>query len=175
MKELFNNEYGRKVITYLVAPRDTRFFIKDYVKGLETGDQSETKKKDPELRKKELLDYTKPILKEFLNKEIASLLFNGAGGVLIPVVLKELGADGNDMITSIAGCLLAERFEVPEEEIKKAEPAEGADEKKVHPIEDATVHYICKQIFSGDAEREKNSFNSMLKSFKLCFFLYQFN
>lgn len=160
MKELFNNEYGRKVITYLVAPRDTRFFIKDYVKGLETGDQSDTKKKDPELRKKELLDYTKPVLKEFLNKEIASLLFNGAGGVLIPVALKELGADGNDMITSIAGCLLAERFEVPEEEIKKTESVEGADAKKVHPIEDATVHYICKQIFSGDAEREKSSLNS---------------
>ncbi len=74
----------------MIAPRDSRFFIKDYVKRLETGDQSETKKKDPEIRKKELLDYSKPFIKEFLNKEIESVLFNGAAGILIPVALKHL-------------------------------------------------------------------------------------
>ena len=70
MKDVFNNEYARKVVTYLVAPRDTRFFIKDYNKRLESGDSSETKKKEPEIRKKELLGYAKPFLKDFLNKEI---------------------------------------------------------------------------------------------------------
>ena len=90
VKELFDNEYGRKVITYLIAPRDSRFFIKDYVKRLEVGDSSETKKKDPELRKKELLDYSKPFIIEFLNKEMASLLHNGASGILIPVILNHL-------------------------------------------------------------------------------------
>ena len=122
------------MITYLVAPRDTRFFLKDYNKKLENGDASETKKKAPELRKKELLDYAKPFLKEFLNKEIGSLLFNGAGGVLIPVVLKELAADGDSLIESIADRLLKTRYEVKEEGSKENSGAE------VHAIEDATVH-----------------------------------
>ena len=89
-KELFDNEYGRKVITYLIAPRDSRFFLKDYVKRLEIGDSSETSKKDPEIRRKELLDYSKPHLKAYLKKEITSLLFNGAGGILVPIILDQL-------------------------------------------------------------------------------------
>jgi len=154
-KELFDNEYSRKVITYLIAPRDTRFFIKDYVKRLETGDGSETKKKDPEIRKKELLDYSKPFLKEFLNKEISSLIFNGAGGVLIPVALKVLEKDSDPLVEAIANVLLEKRFE-PSQEMPK-DKKETVQVEKPHAIEDATVHYICKQILSGDAEREKNS------------------
>ena len=88
--ELFNNEYGRKVITYLISSRDSQFFIKDYVKRLENGDNSETSKKDPELRRKELLDYSKTHLKAFLKKDIANLLYNGAGGILVPIILDQL-------------------------------------------------------------------------------------
>jgi len=146
-----------------VAPRDTRFFIKDYTKRLENGDASETRKKDPELRKKELLDYAKPFLRDFLNKEIASLLFNGAGGVLIPVVLKELGSDGDAIITSIADQLLKTRYEVTEETTAAADKVAA----KSHPIEDATVHYICKQVFTGEADRLKNSLKSR-------FFFFQY-
>lgn len=112
---------------------------------------SETKKKEPELRKKELLDYSKPFLKEFLNKEIVSLLFNGAGGVLIPVVLKELDTDGDVIIGGIADCLLKTRFESTDD--KK----EGS---KTHAIEDPTVHYICKQVFSMESAREKSNAKS---------------
>ena len=90
MKELFNNEYGRKVITYLVAPRDSRFFLKDYVKRLGTGDETDTSKKDPEIRRKELLTHIMDSLKEYVSKEIASLLYNGAGGILVPDILDHL-------------------------------------------------------------------------------------
>ena len=90
MKELFDNEYGRKVITYLVAPRDSRFFLKDYVKRLGTGDETETSKKDPEIRRKELLTHIMDSLKEYVSKEIASLLYNGAGGILVPDILDHL-------------------------------------------------------------------------------------
>ncbi len=78
------------MITYLIAPRDSRFFLKDYVKRLELGDSSETSKKDPEIRRKELLDYSKPHLKAFLIKDIGNLLFNGAGGILVPIILDQL-------------------------------------------------------------------------------------
>jgi pumilio family protein 6 len=89
-KELFDNEYGRKVITYLIAPRDSRFFLKDFVKRLEIGDNSETSKKDPEIKRKELFDYSKTHLKAYIKKEITALLFNGAGGILVPIILDQL-------------------------------------------------------------------------------------
>ena len=81
IKEVIDNDYGRKVITYLLAPRDTRFFIKDYVKQLEEGDKTETSKKDPEIRRKELFEYSKPFLKNMISQEVESLLYNGAIGV----------------------------------------------------------------------------------------------
>ena len=88
---MFDNDHGRKVITYLVAPRDTKFFIKDYVKRLEKGDNTETSKKDPEKRREELLDHVKAYFKTFLNKEIENLVFNGAAGILVPSILDKLG------------------------------------------------------------------------------------
>ena len=33
--------------------------------------------------------------------------------------------------------------------------------EKPHDIQDATVHFICKQIFSGDAEWKKYSLKSL--------------
>lgn len=90
-EEIFKSEYGRKVIAYIVAPRDSRFFLKDYVKQIEKGDESETSKKDPEIRRAELFNYSKPFLKEFILKDISSLLYNGGSGILVPVILSKLG------------------------------------------------------------------------------------
>ena len=91
IKELFENEYGRKVITYLITPRDSKFFLKDYVKRLEVGDSTDTSKKDSEVRRKELFEYSKAHLKTFLSKEMPDLLYNGAGGILIPLIIEKLG------------------------------------------------------------------------------------
>lgn len=91
--ELFNNDYGRKIIAYLVTPRDPRFFLKDYSKRLEKGDQSETSKKDPEKRRAELFEYSKPFLLEYISKEINNWLYNGGAGILIPLILHKMGSN----------------------------------------------------------------------------------
>jgi pumilio homology domain family member 6 len=160
VKELFDNEYGRKVITYLLAPRDTRFFLKDLIKRLEVGDKTDTSKKNPELRKRELFDYAKPFLKEFLNKEIESLLSNGASGILVPIIVSHLGIEGDDLIKSIADCLLKKKYD----EIK-----EGESE---HCIVNATTHFIIKQLLAKDQERREKSSLSSLFFFLLFFFLF---
>jgi pumilio family protein 6 len=144
IKELFDNEYGRKVITYLVAPRDSKFFLKDYVKRLEKGDNTETSKKDPEKRREELLDHVKPFFKNFINKEIQNLLYNGPVSILVPFVLEKLGKDGDEIIQKIAEILLEKEYE-PTEKNSKAENG-AAENAKLHPIEDATVHFVTKKI-----------------------------
>jgi pumilio family protein 6 len=149
IKELFDNEYGRKVITYLVTPRDSKFFIKDYVKRLEAGDGSETIKKDAELKRKELFEYSKAHLKDYINKEINNLLYNGASGILIPFILEKLEKDGDEIIKKIANIVLEKEYE----------QSESADQKQ-HCIEDSTAHFILKQLLKKDTEREKNGLQS---------------
>ena len=107
--ELFANEYGRKVIGYLVVARNTRFFLKDYLKRLEKGDGSETSKKDPEKRRDELFEYSSPFLIEYIRKELKNLLYNGAVGILVPSILEKLGPKANDLIQSIADLILESR------------------------------------------------------------------
>lgn len=89
--ELFANDYGRKLIAYLSAPRDPRFFLKDYSKRLEKGDQSETSKKDPEKRRAELFEHSKPYFLEHISKEIKNWLYDGTSGILMPVILQKIG------------------------------------------------------------------------------------
>lgn len=89
--QVIENDYGRKVISYLIAPRDSRFFIKDYVKRLEQGDSSETSKKDPEKRRAELFDHSKSAILSYLKNKKDTILFNGSFGILIPLFLEKLG------------------------------------------------------------------------------------
>lgn len=118
LRELFNNEYGRKVIAYIVAPRDSRFFLKDYVKRLEKGDSSETRKKDPEKRQAEIFDYSKPFLIEFVAKEMHQLLYNGGVGILIPFILQKLGKEAKDLIQKCADIILEKSYEERQTEDK---------------------------------------------------------
>ena len=165
---MFDNEYGRKVITYLVSPRDSKFFIKDYVKRLEAGDNSETVKKQADVKRKELFDYSKTHLKDYINKEINSLLYNGAGGILIPFILEKLEKEGDEIIKKIANIVLEKEYE----------QSEAADQKQ-HCIEDSTCHFIIKQILKKDSERKtsqsKFNFISNNLRFILIFFICSFN
>lgn len=85
--EVFENEHGRKVLTYLISPRDKRFFIADYIKLLESGDSSETSKKEPEKRQAELRDYAIKFFHDYLNKNITKVVTNGAIGILVPEII----------------------------------------------------------------------------------------
>jgi hypothetical protein len=150
IKDLFASEYGRKVVTYLILPRDTKFFLKDYTKRLEVGDSTETSKKNAEIKRKELFDYSKPFLNEFLNKEIANLVYNGAAGILIPPIIEKLESQADGLIQKIADLFLQNRYEI-------ADSLKNAEEKKQHIIEDSTSHFVIKQILKLDLEREKKS------------------
>ncbi len=143
------------MITYILAPRDTRFFLKDYTKRLETGDDKETSKKDPEIRRKELVAYSKSHLKTYITKELSNLLSNGASGILLPEILEKLEQEADDIVRKLADILLDKPFEPSNEQRKDAE------DKNQHLIEEATSHFVIKKIIEQDAERTKNGRLSM--------------
>ncbi|RNA26403.1 pumilio domain-containing KIAA0020-like protein [Brachionus plicatilis] len=125
MDQVIENDFGRKVISYLIAPRDSRFYIKDYVNRLEQGDSSETSKKDPEKRRAELFDFIKPAILAYLKKKKDTILYNGSFGILVPIFLEKLGNEGDDLIRCLADTILQEAYE----------PVDGSD-KKQHCIEE---------------------------------------
>ena len=160
----------------MVAPRDSRFFLKDYVKRLEIGDASDTRKKDVEIRRKELFEYSKKFLKDFLSKEMAKLLYDGPCGILIGDILDKLEAEGNDLIKEIAKLVVAKPYEGSNESStatakgKKTSSSkdendhkEGEEAEKSHYIEDPISHFLIKQIFKKDQERAKKSLTSKQK------------
>lgn len=57
-QELAADEWGRKVLLWLVAPADPTFFHKIFITELEQGRINSNSKKDPALRRKEILSYS---------------------------------------------------------------------------------------------------------------------
>jgi pumilio family protein 6 len=144
--ELFANDYGRKVLTYLIAPRDTRFFIKTYVKQLEYGDQSETSKKSPDIRRNELCSYSIKFVYDYIHKNLNELLRNGATGILIPEIILKLDDKlCDEILIKLAGLLLNQAYE----------------KNKEHLIENATAHYIIKHIIVNDKSHSEHAFRTL--------------
>ena len=44
--ELIKNQYGRKVILYLLSPRSKKYFVPQYIHVLEAGDENQTRQVD---------------------------------------------------------------------------------------------------------------------------------
>ncbi|CAF0964701.1 unnamed protein product [Brachionus calyciflorus] len=151
LKEVIENDYGRKILTYIMAPRDSRFFIKDYVKRLEQGDSSETSKKDPEKRRAELFDYSKSALLEYFKKEKANVFYNGGFGILLPIFLDKLGKEGDELTKILADAILENQYE----------PVEKDSNEKAHLVEESSSHYIMKKLLATSQEKEKKSLLSL--------------
>ena len=80
------------MLTYLIAPRDKRFFIADYIKLIESGDNSETSKKEPEKRQQELKEYSIKFFHDYVVKNLTKVLTDGAIGILLPdIILNDKG------------------------------------------------------------------------------------
>ncbi|XP_037070899.1 pumilio homolog 3-like isoform X2 [Pollicipes pollicipes] len=62
--DIVASEHGRKVVHYLLSPRSTVYFHPQLIATLAEGDQNSTSKKDPEVRRRELLEgVSEPLLK----------------------------------------------------------------------------------------------------------------
>ncbi|KAG8130597.1 hypothetical protein E2320_017339 [Naja naja] len=57
---VINNKYGRKVLLYLLSPRDPTYFSPAIIKILQQGDENAHSKKDADVRHNELLEAISP-------------------------------------------------------------------------------------------------------------------
>lgn len=76
ISSIISNKFGRRVILYLLAGRSKAYFSKETIVEMEKSDaiRGLTSKKDPLVRRKELLNFVSPSLIEFVAKNVHDCL-----------------------------------------------------------------------------------------------------
>ena len=135
LKEIVHHEYGRKVVLYLVARRDTHYFHPALVEFLKKGDGNANSKKPAEVREKEVLESVIDKLLESIVTETETWLANAPTQMVTLAILKS-NYEGNlkPAFEAISNFILNPGSKIVEEE------------KEHKPIEHAGFHMILKKL-----------------------------
>lgn len=153
-KDLAVNEWGRKVLLWLVAPADSTKFHTVFIKELTEGRESSTCKKTPELRRKEILGYSIKTLLELISNDSKFWLSSPSLAVEMLAIVK--AGSGSDLEKAYSG--LVDVIVDPEWSVKESE-------KDVLGIENAGIHMALKKLAQFDKiklENEDVTFGSVL-------------
>nr|XP_033781194.1 pumilio homolog 3 [Geotrypetes seraphini]XP_033781203.1 pumilio homolog 3 [Geotrypetes seraphini] len=142
LSALVNNKYGRKVLLYLLSPRDPAHFVPEIIKVLQQGDKNDHSKKDAEIRHQELLEAISPPLIKYLQENAQEMVMDKATCVLVANILESAHGDFQPVMDSIAD-LAAEEF-VP-----------GGKDGKLHMAEHPAGHLVLKWLIEQDKKIEE--------------------
>lgn len=86
--DLIKNEWGRKILLWLVAPMDTTYFHPSVIDALKEGMKMSSCKKSSETRIQEILDNCKDALCNAITKDSSHWLQSGPVAIVTKAVLK---------------------------------------------------------------------------------------
>ncbi|XP_033222257.1 pumilio homolog 3 [Belonocnema kinseyi] len=154
LAEIVHNEYGRRVILYLVARRDTHYFHPALVDFLKKGDGNAFSKKSADVREKEVLESVIEKLLESVVSETSTWLSNAPTQMVTLAILKSnYEGDLKPAFEAIADFILNPDSKIVEEE------------KEHKPIEHAGLHLILKKLIQLSQvflEKKRTSFGQVL-------------
>uniref|UniRef100_A0A3Q0RWA2 Pumilio RNA-binding family member 3 n=1 Tax=Amphilophus citrinellus TaxID=61819 RepID=A0A3Q0RWA2_AMPCI len=145
LEEVMGNKYGKKVLVYLLSPRDPAHLLPEIIKMLEQGDGNAHSKKDAATRRKELLEVVSPSLLEYLRNNAATMAMDKATSVTISDILASACGDLRPAMTAVAQ--LANQELVP-----------GGIKGQLHMAEHPAGHLVLKWLIEQDvtlAEAER--------------------
>lgn len=142
LSEVAENQYGRKVLLYLLSPRDSHHFCPDIVRVLQEGDASLTSKKDKSVRYEELLGAVSEQLLQYIVDNVTSLVVNNNMLVLIVAIITHAQGDPTAAMEAVAN-IAAEPFSV------------GNPEGGLHIVENPAGHMTLKWLIQNDKQRLK--------------------
>ncbi|XP_071439102.1 pumilio homolog 3 [Hetaerina americana] len=146
------DKYGRRVILYLVAPRDPSYFHPDVVEILKSGDNNTYSKKAADVRRAELLNAVLEPFLESIAKDISQWFSDNSLGMVALAILKAgKGPKLKDAFKFLALHVCKER------EIKEKEEA-------VAILEDPGLHLILKKLILYDKVRHEQNSDEVLFS-----------
>jgi len=96
--EIINDPHGKKVLMYLIAPRNTKHLQYDLVQLMKSSDKLNTSKKDADIRQRELFEYCKSYFLEYFTGNILSTFKDGSKGFMMTEMIERLNT--NDDLTA---------------------------------------------------------------------------
>ncbi|XP_072172777.1 pumilio homolog 3-like [Diadema setosum] len=146
--EVATDQYGRKVLFYLLVPRDPSHFHPDIVKQLQKGDDNPVSKKDRTVRRKELLEAASPALLKLLLTHTKEMAYSKSNSQLALAILEHAQGDKSSSFAMFA--TLAAEDLVP---ILVNNPSR-MDE--MHLVEHPSGHFLVRRLLAFEkSQREK--------------------
>ncbi|NWR04434.1 PUM3 protein, partial [Paradoxornis webbianus] len=143
LPDIINNKYGKKVLLYLLSPRDPAHFLPEIITVLQQGDGNAYSKKNTELRRHELLEAISSPLLKYLQEHTQEVVTDRAAFVLVADILGTALGDIQPALDAIAK-LAAEEL-VP-----------GGCDGQLHIAEHPAGHLVLKWLLEED-EKMKES------------------
>lgn len=134
---ILNNKYGKKVLLYLLNPRDPAHFLPEIIKVLQQGDGNAYSKKDVHTRQHELLEAISPPVLQHLQENAREVMMDKATSVVVADILGAAVGDLQPAMDSVAD-LAAEEF-VP-----------GGKGGQLHLAEHPAGHLVLKWLIAQD-------------------------
>ncbi|XP_014222554.1 pumilio homolog 3 [Trichogramma pretiosum] len=145
--EIAADDCGRRVIMYMVAKRDSKFFHPTTIDYLKQGDNNEFTKKPQEVKAKEILESVSENLLESISEKPLMWLNNGKIQIVTLAILNNCsGPKLKEAFASVAK-FITDIDSVMDNKDKKDE--------KIKAIEEAGLHMTLKKIIQMDQSRKE--------------------
>ncbi|KFP08288.1 Pumilio domain-containing protein KIAA0020, partial [Calypte anna] len=143
LPNIINNKYGKKVLLYLLSPRDPAHFVPEIIMLLQQGDGNAHSKKNTEIRQRELLEAISSPLLEYLQEHTQEVVTDKTSFVLAADILRTALGDIQPALDAIAN-LAAEEL-VP-----------GGRDGQLHIAEHPAGHLVLKWLIEQDEKMRES-------------------
>lgn len=142
LSDIISNKHGKKVLLYLLSPRDPAHLLPEIIHVLEKGDGNAHSKKDVVIRRKELLEAVSPPLLNYLCENAQSMVMDKASCVAVSDILGAAIGDLRPAMEAVAA--LAAGPLVP-----------GGEDGQLHMAEHPAGHLVLKWLIEQDAKMKE--------------------
>ncbi|XP_042555323.1 pumilio homolog 3 [Dipodomys spectabilis] len=143
LPNIISDKYGRKVLLYLLSPRDPAHTVREIIEVLQKGDGNAHSKKDTEVRRRELLESISPALLSYLQGHAHEVVLDKSACVLVSDILGSAIGDAQPAMNAIASLAAAELYP-------------GGKDGELHVAEHPAGHLVLKWLIEQDKKMEEN-------------------
>ncbi|XP_047555985.1 pumilio homolog 3 [Lutra lutra] len=143
LPNIVNDKYGRKVLLYLLSPRDPAHTVREIIEVLQKGDGNAHSKKDTAIRRRELLEAISPALLSYLQGHAQELVLDKSACVLVANILGAAVGDVQPAMNAVASLAVAELHP-------------GGKDGELHAAEHPAGHLVLKWLIEQDEKMKKS-------------------
>ncbi|XP_075415989.1 pumilio homolog 3 isoform X1 [Tenrec ecaudatus] len=139
LPNIIGDKYGRKVLLYLLSPRDPAHTVPEIIEVLQKGDGNMHSKKEAATRRRELLETISPALLSHLQDHAQEMVLDKAACVLVTHILGAALGDVQPAMRAIASLAAGELHP-------------GGRDGELHLAEHPAGHLVLKWLIEQDGK-----------------------